>query len=752
MNLRLILLYGSLCAAFVGCGPGPVEVGEVLQPEHPRPDFERAEWLNLNGNWALQPDPEDVGMGKEWFEPGVSFDSAVAVPIETPESAVVWYRREVTAPAEWQGRRVWLRFSAAGSAQVWIDGQPAGEGSGEIALDITDRLAPSHPSTLTIRTSGSGISQTAWLEARPVNYIRSFSVTSRREIEGWMLEIAMETAGPGGQLSANVTTADAGSTGSGSPASADGGRFELQLPIHDLDPWSPKDPNLYPLELTLTGPDGAVDRVQSYFGLRTAERGHYSDSDYESVILNGSPIYLRGRIDDNTATAPTDEALRGEIESAKTQGFNFLRIGADADPRKLYWADQLGVLLMQQAEPGTIERNRNHPSIIAWSGDIAQSKALDPTRLIEDAPPHSQTDLNAWRLEPESFETIPTTIEQLVANTFIRSLANYADGSQQDGAPLLISAYGSEAAAGRDLSFEFKHLTNLLRRHKSIQGYAYRTELPPDPGYVALFSGFGAARFQGADYVGYLGPPILTAEPGERLQLRTFVSHFSPSNETPTLQATLVGFNDLGGDLKLKSNPRRVRWERYGVTEQQPLPISVPHSRNYAGAVVLELLNASGEPIAANYVQLIMRGQNPSPRVEFLGPRRLALRLNPGEDAFAIPPQAATAGIEQMELLVELASKQAGKVRVQLGEAIVAEVELPGPLSGPLGVLCLQNDPYNGNYGSLLHLKTGPPQAETLQLALEAEEAVGVFIHGEAMGRYPLDPTLILTTKNAIEP
>lgn len=742
MLLRLILLYGSLCAAFIGCGPGSVEVGEILRPEHPRPDFKRAEWLNLNGNWALQPDREDVGVGKEWFEPGVRFDSSIAVPIETPDSAVAWYRREITAPAQWQGRRVWLRLGAAEAVQVWLDGQPVGEGSSEIALD---GLEPGQTSTLTIRTTGAGLTQTTWLEARPAHYIRSFSVTPRREVEGWALDVAMETAGPGGRLAANVTAANAGSASGGATVSAGGGRLDLQLPVHDLEAWSPSNPKLHPLELTLTGPDGSVDRVESYFGLRTVERGRYSDSDYESIMLNGSPIYLRGRIDAGAST-------RGEMERVKAQGFNFLRIAADADPRIPYWADQIGVLLMQQAEPAVIERNRNHPSILAWSGDVSQARALDPNRLAADAPPHSQTDLNTWRLAPENFDAIPQTIEQLVANTYVRSPANYAGGSQQDGAPLLISAYGSQSAEGRDLSLEFKHLTNLLRRRKAIQGYAYRTELPAEPGYAALLDGFSAASLQGADFIGYLGPPILTAEPGDKLQLQTFVSHFSASNETPTLQATLVGSNDLGGDLKLKSNPRRVRWERYGVTEQQPLPISVPHSRNYAGAVVLELLNSTGEPIAANYVQLIMQGPQPSPRVEFLGPRRLALRLNPGDDTFGIPPQAAAAGIEQMEVLVELATKQAGKVRIRLGEATVAEVELPGPLSGPLGVLSLETDPFNGSYGSLLHLRTGPPQAETLKLALEAEEPVGVFIHGERMGRYPLDPTLILTTKNAIDP
>lgn len=748
MNLRLILLYGSLCAAFAGCGPAPVEVGEVLRPEHPRPDFLRAEWLNLNGSWAFEPDPDDVGVDKEWFQPNTALSGAIAVPVAAPDAEIAWYSRSVTAPAEWQGRRVWLRLGAVGHARVWIDGEHAGEGSGAVEINLGERLTPGQAATLVIRTSNGGISQTAWLEARPAHYIRGFSAVARQEVEGWQLEVEIDTAGPDGKLTAAVQAADAPSA----HGETEDGRLALQIPLHELEAWTPENPKLYPLELTLTGPDGAVDRVESYFGLRTVERGRYSDSDYESVMLNGSPVYLRGRIDDSTATAPTDEALRGEIESAKARGFNFLRIGGMTDPRKLYWADRLGVLLMPELEPGVIERNRNHPSIIAWSGNVSQAEARDPTRFAVDEPPHSQTDLNTWRLEPESFDTIPAAIEQLVGNTYVRSPANYADGSQQDGAPLLISAYGSRSAEGRDLSLEFKHLTNLLRRHKAIQGYAYRTQPPALPGYGALWDPLSAAGLQGPDFVGYLGAPILTAEPGEKLQIQPFVSHFSGRREAPTLQASLIGVNDLGGELRLKSNPRRIRWERYGVTEQPTLPIAVPQSRHYAGAVALELLDSSGEAIASNYVQLIVRSEAPSPRIEFLGPRRLALRLSPGEDSFGIPPQAAAAGIEQMEILVELATRQAGKVRIRLGEATVAEVELPGPLSGPPGVLSLHKDPFDGSYGSLVHLKTGPPQAEILPLALDAAESVGVYIHGERMGRYPLDPTLILTTTNAIEP
>lgn len=741
MFLRLILLYGALCAAFVGCGPGPVEVGEVLRPEHPRPDFERGEWLNLNGNWALQPDPEDVGVGKEWFEPGVGFDAAIAVPVASPETEIAWYQREITAPAEWGGRRVWLRLGAASEARVWLNGQAAGEGAGPLELDLGDRLAPGQTATLTVRTSGGGLSETVWLEGRPAHYVRSFSAVTRRSVEGWMLEIAVETGGPGGRLSASVKA------GEGAPVFTEDGRVEI--PLEGLEAWSPENPKLYPLELTLTGPDGAVDRVQSYFGLRTVERGRYSDSDSESIMLNGSPIYLRGAVDHSGAAA-TDDDLKDLIESAKSLGFNFLQM-ANPDPRTLYWADQLGMLVQVDARAGAVERHHNHPSVIVWSGELTVTKLLDPTRLVVDDPPHSITDLNSWRLEPESFDAIPTTVEQLVANSYVGSPANFS-GAKNDGAPLLISPFGSAAAEGRELSLEFKHLTNLLRRHKAIQGYVYAGALPQEPGYGAFLRGMIAAELQGADFVGYLGPAIIEARPGQKLELETFVSHFSERNEAPTLEATLVGINDLGGEIRLKGNPRRVRWERYGVTEQPPLPIAAPDIRNYVGAVTLELLDSAGQRIAANYVNIIVRDEGESPRVEFLGPRRLALRLSSGTDRFHIPPQAVAAEITEMELLLEIAAEQPGKVRIQLGGGTVGEIELPGAMSDARGVLSLQQDHYNGSFGSLVRLKIGPLEGASLALSLGSDAGVIPTIHGERDGLYPVDPTLILTTKDAIQP
>lgn len=771
MLLRLILLDGAMCVALAlglgGCSPAPVEVGEVLRPEHPRPEFERADWLNLNGRWALQLDPSDEGLDDEWFDPGEGFDGAIAVPVEAPRAPIAWYRREVTAPEAWAGRRVWLRLGESfGDRRVWIDGREAGE-PGAAEIDVTELLPPGGTAALTVRAAGAGLSQTVWLEARPENYIRRFSISSHRAVEGWMLDVAIEPGGPGGELSAEVAIPDLAGAPPAPLTSAGGGRFEFEIPVAELAPWTPEDPQLHDLEATLYGPGGSEDRVRSYFGLRSVQRGRYSDADFESVMLNGEPLYLRGAVDRPGETAPTDEALRAEVEQAKNLGFNFLRMGA-VDPRKLYWADRLGLTVMIElsGDDGRVALHRNHPSVIGWFGEVAEAKDLDPTRLAEDRPPHRATDLNSQTFAPTSWDAAQETIEQLVANTYVGSAANYATADGQDGSPLLLFGYGTEPAPGRDLSLEFRHWTNLIRRYKSIQGYAYSTSAVDDFGYGAFLRGMGAADLQGADFVGYVGPPILEVEPGRKLPLRTFVSHFSERTEAPLLQASLVAVNDLGGEISLRGNPRKVRWERYGVTEQPPLPMTFPEIRNYVGMITLELLDDAGQRLAANAVSVIVRGAAHAPRAETLGPRRLALRLSPpavaegrAEAVFTAPARAVAAKILEIEVLVEAAVSQPGKIRVELAGEDLGEVEAAVALAGAPGVLSHRRDPYDGGYGRLLRLSLKPTpellerleQDPSLRLVLDGGEA-GLLLHGEQSGLYPLDPTLILTTADAMEP
>lgn len=171
--------------------------------------------------------------------------------------------------------------------------------------------------------------------------------------------------------------------------------------------------------------------VRGYFGVRTVRWGKYGDSEHSFVLLNGKPLYLRGVLDqsynpEGLYTAPDDEFLKRDIELAKRAGFNMMRIHIKADePRKLYWADTLGMLiqadipcfftpsararaLFEKTLRDQIRRDFNHPSIIAWTifneewglgrldkanrerrvdwvlRMVALARELDPTRLIHD--------------------------------------------------------------------------------------------------------------------------------------------------------------------------------------------------------------------------------------------------------------------------------------------------------------------------------------------------------------------------------
>ena len=222
---------------------------------------------------------------------------------------------------------------------------------------------------------------------------------------------------------------------------------------------------------------------------------------------------------------------------------------------------------------GVIERDRNHPAIIAWclfnetwglgSGrdygqDYVQNpdtqqwvlsmwhevkERIDPTRLVEDNSAdkrdHVKTDLNSWHFYIDDYERARAHIDEVVENTQPGSPFNYVQGYEQDTAPLINSEYGAVSAGGgdRDISWGFRYLTTQLRRHEKIQGYIY-TELsdiefehngfynydrsPKEFGYDAFAPGMTVADLQGADFVGFDAPPVIVAEPNSTVSVPVF--------------------------------------------------------------------------------------------------------------------------------------------------------------------------------------------------------------------------------------
>ncbi|MEX2303839.1 MAG: sugar-binding domain-containing protein [Bryobacterales bacterium] len=561
-------------ALLIGCALGcssPEAVPEIPRPEHPRPQFSRADWVTLNGPWEFRFDDLDEGIAGEWWSPSAAgFERSIVVPFcweselsgihDTGGHQIGWYRRQIEVPGGWSEQRVWLRFEASDwETAVWINGAEVGRHEGgytPFAFDVTDFVQPGQTATLVARvfdptdrhlptgkqvarwyTFTSGIWQTVWLEARPAVHVARFSLVPENRGGSWSLRVSVEAAGTDGTAQVRVSSPDSSVAEQSGSVNLSGGsgRFETELAVSNPRLWSPDDPHLYDLQIELSGSAGKPDRVETYFGLRTIGRGRYGNAEHESVLLNGKPVYLRGALDQSfnprgVYTAPTDEFLKRDMELTKAAGLNFLRIHIKPDePRRLYWADKLGVLIMEdmpntweQSERarraweatmrGVIDRDRNHPSIFAWclfnetwglgSGrdygqDFRQDtgtqqwvlamwrevkERIDPSRLVEDNSPdkrdHVKTDLNSWHFYIDDYERSRAHIEEVVANTKPGSAFNYVEGFEQDTAPLINSEYGAVSAGGgdRDISWGFRYLTTQLRRHEKIQGYIY-TEL-----------------------------------------------------------------------------------------------------------------------------------------------------------------------------------------------------------------------------------------------------------------------------------
>jgi len=548
-----------------------LSAADLPRSEHPRPDFRRDQWINLNGPWQFTFDPEDLGVQEKWYAGDHAFDRRINVPFcwqsdlagisdAAPQKIgpqkIAWYRRTITLPDDWSGRHVWLRFEAVDyQSRVWVNGQEAGSHEGgytPFALDITEWAKPGEPFDIVVRvmdatdnelplgkqapgwyTPTSGIWQTVWLESRPATHIERLRLTPTLRGRRWLLAVEFDVVGADGTATLETGSPNPDVRKTTSPLTLTQGhaRGAVDIEVHSPRLWTPEDPHLYDLDLRLKTPDGPTDIVHTYFGLRTVGRGKAAGLPHESVLLNGEPIYLRGVLDqsfnpEGIYTAPSDEFIRRDMEFAKRAGFNFLRIHVKSEePRKLYWADRLGLLVMEdmpctfvqsarareaweQTMRATIARDHNHPALIAWclfnegwgldtpplgggyrsDRDTQQwvrrmwqevKQTLDPSRLVDDNSPersnHVVTDLNSWHFSIDDPARSRDQIAEVVRSTYAGSPANFVPGKVQDSAPLINSQFGAVGSRGgdRDISWGLRYLITQLRRHESIQGYVY---------------------------------------------------------------------------------------------------------------------------------------------------------------------------------------------------------------------------------------------------------------------------------------
>ena len=555
----------------------PPARAEIPLPEHPRPDFQRAAWVNLNGEWNFRFDKDAIGERDRWFDAGFNlFPLKIQVPYPwgsklsgvADDAEIGWYARAVRIPAEWTGKRVFLVVGASDwKTSAWLDGKPLGSHEGgytPFEFELTKVATPGADQRLILRVddvkrafklegkqgygNARGVWQTAYLEARSPVHVDSFEVHPNLAAKQVEVRVRLSDAASAGAFASATVKLPAplpnGATTQEvrQPVAAGAREARLVVPLgSNARVWSLDDPYLYDATVTLTAA-GQTDSIATYFGLREIGVTKLPGLDHPYVSLNGQPVYLQMTLDqswnaDGFWNWPTDAAIREEILIARRLGLNAIRTHVKVEiPRKLYWADRLGVLVMadvpnswgepdaamrkdwETAMRGMVRRDFNHPSVFSWvlfneqwglhstdpSGaldrdgkprkvvlpetlDWVQSrydaaKQLDPTRLVEDNSPccgggHVKTDLNTWHMYLPGWRW-KATLDEAEAKTQPGSPWNYVGGRVQASAPMLNSecgnVWGYEGSTGDvDWSLDYHAMMDEFRRHPKVAGWLY---------------------------------------------------------------------------------------------------------------------------------------------------------------------------------------------------------------------------------------------------------------------------------------
>jgi hypothetical protein len=432
-----------------------VSPGKVHR-EYPRPQMVREDWQNLNGLWDYAITARDAGRHEE-------FDGEIMVPFpcESALSGVMkpvgkdkrlWYRRTFKVPRKWKGQRVLLHFGAVDwDTAVWVNGKEVGNHKGgydPFTFDITDALKESGTQEIAVSvwdptndgtqprgkqvnrpggiwyTAVTGIWQTVWLEPVPETYIKGIKIVP--DVDKGMVQVTIDTEGDMDGCNFNVAVQGGGLL---RRTSGSIGLNKITIKVPNAKLWSPDSPFLYDLEVKLLKDDKTCDKVDGYFGMRKIEVKK-DEAGINRLFLNDKVLFQYGPLDqgwwpDGLYTAPTDEALKYDIEVLKKLGCNMLRKHVKIEPDRLYyWCDKLGLMVWQDMPSGDkyiggndadIQRTPesaaqfeaeikamittfyNHPSIIMWvpynegwgqwdtPRIVKMIKELDPTRLVNNA-------------------------------------------------------------------------------------------------------------------------------------------------------------------------------------------------------------------------------------------------------------------------------------------------------------------------------------------------------------------------------
>lgn len=556
----------------------PVDPATAQDGRHPRPQLVRAGWRDLSGPWTFAFDDDDRGARGHWETAG-AFGQAILVPFPFESEAsgvsdtgfhpVVWYQRIVSRDEVPAGERLILHFGAVDhTCQVWIDGRSAGHhegGSTPFSLDITDLVGDGdfsiavraeddpadvaqprgkqdwrrHPHSIWYHRT-TGIWQPVWLEAAAAVHIEQLH---------WLTDV------PAGEVTAQLRLSRAAPEGTtvhidvsfgdellaAIETTVSGREAEVPFRIHRQSNgqayeellWSPAHPTLLDATVRLQVPGAPGDAVSSYFGLRSAtvEGGRF--------LLNDRPVYVRSVLNqgywpDSHSAAPSADALRAEAQLILDLGFNATRLHQKyEDPRFLFWADKLGLLVWGEAPAAyaftpeavrrsiaewsaILDRDRSHPCIVTWvplneswgvqhiahdermvsyaKALVHLTKTVDPSRPVvsNDGWEHAESgilsihdyDHDAERVR-ERYATRAGILEAAFTYAGRRLIV---DASQRTDAPLMVTEFGgvsytengpedawgySTATSSADLVERVRALVGAIRSSSAVAGYCY---------------------------------------------------------------------------------------------------------------------------------------------------------------------------------------------------------------------------------------------------------------------------------------
>ncbi|MEK0315785.1 glycoside hydrolase family 2 protein [Cohnella sp. 56] len=537
----------------------------------------RANWINLNGQWEFEFDDDNTGIREKWYDGKKPLPRRIHVPFayQSQLSGIndqafheaVWYRTQLHIPASFKNKRILLHFGAVDyEASVWVNGMLVAAHQGghtPFCADITDALDGDGGGTLVVKaadfhtdmtlprgkqywkeksdtifyTGTTGIWQTVWMEAVSAIHLDKVKMTpdvDRKEIaitahvKGAMpnksrLRVKAEISFNGQAVSEDVFTLANGSA-------------TRKIHIGPFNEhgfggwWSPEHPHLYDVKFSLLDGEDVLDEVESYFGMRkvSVEAG--------KLCLNNHPYFLRlvldqGYFPDGNLTPPSDEAIRKDVELTKAMGFNGVRKHQKLeDPRFLYWCDKLGLVVWSEAANAydfsdeyarkftkewmeSIERDYNHPAIIAWVPlneswgvpnilvDKEQqnhalslyhlTKTFDPMRFVisNDGWESVKTDLISihdyeWRREVllDRYSSAEQAIGSAPSGRRI-----LVEGYPYEGQPLLVTEFGgiackksewdgwgySGATSDEDFMERLRNVVQPMYLAAAVQGFCY---------------------------------------------------------------------------------------------------------------------------------------------------------------------------------------------------------------------------------------------------------------------------------------